>query len=171
MKRNTKSPTPGWGPKIRKEYKKIQKIGLFCIFSDLFRIFGAQPAVGDFVFFKNFRISGIQGFLGFVAGPQARNTIYKLKPVLLSPLPRGCTGGNSGCCHWAAATGGGGGGGGEMGSASLALHADEGASRNKDRRAKSTLEDAQTTPEPRCKEMSGLPTKHMSMTRRPLWDI
>ena len=48
-------PHPGWAPKIRKNYrKKIQKYfqGIFVSFRYFFRSFGAQPGVGDFVFFS-----------------------------------------------------------------------------------------------------------------------
>ena len=78
-KKNTKSPTQGWPPKIRKKNtKKIRrwaKNGIFWPFLYFFGIFfgfsAGQPWVGDFVFFHIFRVLG---FLGSVAGPQGRNS-------------------------------------------------------------------------------------------------
>ena len=75
--KNTKSPTPGWPPKIRKKYRKntktAQKLpfrGHFVFFRYFFRIFGAQPGVGDFVFFSYFRGSGVFGLCSRPAGSQ-----------------------------------------------------------------------------------------------------
>ena len=63
-----KIPLPGWGPKIRKNYRKNKKKGefwaIFVFFRKFFRIFGPQLGKGDFVFFfRNFFIfSGLRGF-------------------------------------------------------------------------------------------------------------
>ena len=91
----TTEPENPQSPKIRKKYKiphprkyrknteKIRKrpengnfwavlyvFGIFC------RISGGQPGVGDFVFFSYFRV---WGFSGSVAGPQDRNTKFKIR--------------------------------------------------------------------------------------------
>ena len=64
--------------------KKIQKwslLGHFDIVQYFFQIFGGQPEVRDFVFFRIFRVCGILGFLGSVAGLQDRKsceTLYDL---------------------------------------------------------------------------------------------
>ena len=65
-------PTSGWAPKIRKtkklrEWPKSANFVLLGFFS-YFR--GPKIGVGDFLF----RISGIQGLLGSVPGPQARKS-------------------------------------------------------------------------------------------------
>ena len=63
--KNTKKykiPHSGLGPenmeKIQKNCKNGEKMAIFVIFLYFFRIFGAQPGMGDFVFFPYFfRIS------------------------------------------------------------------------------------------------------------------
>ena len=79
--KNTKSPTPGWPPKIRKNYqKKIRKRPKnyhFCIFSVIFSYFwGPLWGWGILYFFSvifsYFR--GIQGFSASVPPPQDRNS-------------------------------------------------------------------------------------------------
>ena len=78
-KKNTKSPTLGWPPKIRKKYRKKYKndpkTAIFVSFLYFFGIFfvfsGANPGWGISFFF---RILGVLGFLGSVAGLQGHNS-------------------------------------------------------------------------------------------------
>ena len=68
-KKYTKSPFPGWGPKIRKKYRKNTKKwtdfwGIFCIFSVIFSYFRAPTREGGFCIFLVlfFVFSGFRGF-------------------------------------------------------------------------------------------------------------
>ena len=83
---NTKkiqNPPPRVGPrKYGKNTEKIRKRPKTAIFGPFlyffryfFRISGGQPGVGDFVFF---RIFGLWGFSGSVAGPQDRKGGWQL---------------------------------------------------------------------------------------------
>ena len=54
---------PGNMEKIPKNYKIGQKMAIFVIFRYFFRIFGAKPEMGDFVFFHIFFVfPGLKGF-------------------------------------------------------------------------------------------------------------
>ena len=60
IRKKYKIPHSGLGPentkkKIRKNYKNGEKMANFVIFLYFFRIFGAQPGMGDFVFFSYFQ--------------------------------------------------------------------------------------------------------------------
>ena len=81
-KKNTKSPFLGWGPKIRKKYRKNTKMAQITIFVFLryfFRIFGPQPRKGDFVFFfvifSYFRDSGVFVICTRPAGSQIQHVL------------------------------------------------------------------------------------------------
>ena len=72
---NTKSLTPGWPLTNTKKIHRKKKNengkfwAIFVCFQYFFQIFRGQPWVGVFVSFVFFRISRIQGFLGFVPPP------------------------------------------------------------------------------------------------------
>ena len=71
-KKNTKSPTPGCPPKIRKKYRKNAKMVISGPFVYFFRIFGGQPGVGDFVcvfFCRNFSYFRDSGVFGLCTTP------------------------------------------------------------------------------------------------------
>ena len=77
-KKKYKIPHPGSGPKntkkIPKKYENGPKMTIFVFFRYFFRIFGARPWVGDFVFFfRNFFV--FSGFRGFWALYQASGIV------------------------------------------------------------------------------------------------
>ena len=73
-KKNTKSPFPGWSPKIRKNYQKntkmAQKSPFLYFFGNFFVFSGSNPGRGISYFFRNF--FGFLGLRGFCNLYQAR---------------------------------------------------------------------------------------------------
>ena len=84
-----RSSLPRVGP--RKYEKKIQKKNtktaifgplLFFFFCFFLRIFGAQPGAGNSVFFRSFRISGLEGFVSSIPGTRNRNSSLVLSNLM-----------------------------------------------------------------------------------------
>ena len=69
-------PHSGMAPETMKKNENDPNMANFVIF------WGPNPGVGDLYFFRNlFRISGCQGLLDSVPGPQARNAISNIMAI------------------------------------------------------------------------------------------
>ena len=92
-KKNTKSPFPGWGPKIRKNYRKNtkmdQKSPFLYFFGHFFVFSGPDPGRGILLFFsRNFFVfSGFRGFCNLYQARRVANLDWKFS--IFGPL--GCT--------------------------------------------------------------------------------
>ena len=75
-KQKTSRNSPGRAPNIQKKQRNTKTGAVFVFFLYFFRIFGAQPGVGNLVSFcwggVSFRISGLEGFLSSIPGMRNR---------------------------------------------------------------------------------------------------
>ena len=92
LRKKYEIPHPGLGPenteKIPKNTKIAPKLPFLYFFGIFFRIFGAQPGVGDSYFFRNFFVfSGFRGFCDLYQARRVANLKVSNSEIILFRFP------------------------------------------------------------------------------------